>query len=200
MQLGITGSIGYVHFRTPRGRPFNVDFFCVRSPSILATGCSTRQSPEGRRASSRRMSSVPLQTNRDRVRAWLDAVPRLSDLPSRVGRRPRATAYNCALTQTSLDRGVMSQEKPAQGNSRRRSPRDRNIIQGDIVVTAVARVYAIGRITGDGGIQESLGSDQNRTEALKRACALAGATHRVFLYPSTGSPVHLQFECPKVST
>ena len=32
-----------------------------------------------------------------------------------------------------------------------------------------------------------------------RACALAGATHCVFLYPSTGTPVHLQFVCPKVS-
>jgi len=43
------------------------------------------------------------------------------------------------------------------------------------------------------------GSEQSRTEALKRACALAGATHCVFLYPSTGTPVHLQFVCPKVS-
>ena len=80
-----------------------------------------------------------------------------------------------------------------------RPPRERNILQGDIVVTAVAGVYAIGRITGDGGIQEPLGSEQSRTEALKRACALAGATHCVFLYPSTGTPVHLQFVCPKVS-
>ena len=38
-----------------------------------------------------------------------------------------------------------------------RPPRERNILQGDIVVTAVAGVYAIGRITGDGGIQEPLG-------------------------------------------
>ena len=70
-----------------------------------------------------------------------------------------------------------------------RPPRERNILQGDIVVTAVAGVYAIGRITGDGGIQEPLGSEQSRTQALKRACVLAGATHCVFLYPSTGTPV-----------
>jgi len=94
----------------------------------------------------------------------------------------------------------MSQEKPAQGNSSQRAQKDRNISQGDIVVTAVAGVYAIGRMTGEGGIQEPLGSEQDRTEALERACALAGAAHRVFLYPSIGTRVHLQFVCPRVST
>jgi len=89
----------------------------------------------------------------------------------------------------------MSQEKPARRN--RPAPRDRNILPGDIVVTAVAGIYAIGRITDNGGIQEPLGSEQNRAEALKRACALAGAAHRVFLYPSIGTRVHLQFVCPK---
>jgi hypothetical protein len=93
----------------------------------------------------------------------------------------------------------MSHERPAQGNSRRSGQEGRNVMQGDIVVTAVAGIFAIGRMTGDGGIQQSLGSEPNRDAALRRACTLAGGTHRVFLYPSAGTPYHLQFMCPKGS-
>jgi len=93
----------------------------------------------------------------------------------------------------------MSHGKPAKESRRGRPPRDRNILQGDIVVTAVAGHYAIGQMTADGTTQESLGSRPTRAAALEEACALAGAKHQVFLYPSTGTPVHVRFVCPKVS-
>jgi len=87
---------------------------------------------------------------------------------------------------------------PAKKN--RRGPfRERIIRQGDIVVTSVAGHYAIGRVTADGHTQESLGSSANRTEALSRACRLAGANHRVFLYPKSGTLDHFQFDCAEIS-
>jgi hypothetical protein len=70
---------------------------------------------------------------------------------------------------------------------------------GDIVVTPVASHYAIGRIA-DGTTQEFLGSQQNRAEALKRACPLAGAKHRVFLYPSARTSEYLPVDCAEVVT
>lgn len=73
------------------------------------------------------------------------------------------------------------------------------IREGDIVVTAVADHYAIGRMTADGKTQESLGSQQSCAAALELACALAGATHRVFLYGSAGSNVYLPVDCAKRS-
>jgi hypothetical protein len=65
------------------------------------------------------------------------------------------------------------------------SREDRRICEGDIVVTAVADHYAIGRMTADGTTQEPPQTEQTRTEALQRACALAGTAHRCeFLNPS----------------
>src|SRR3989442_6920683 len=54
-----------------------------------------------------------------------------------------------------------------------RPPGDRNILKGDIVVTAVGDHYAIGRLKADGKTQKFLGWRQNRAEALKQACDLA---------------------------
>jgi len=59
----------------------------------------------------------------------------------------------------------------------------RRIVEGDIAVTAVAGHYVIGQMTADGENQTSVEWQRNLAEALERACALAGATHRVFLYP-----------------
>jgi hypothetical protein len=72
---------------------------------------------------------------------------------------------------------------------------DRQIREGDIVVTAVADHYAIGRMRADGRTQVSLGSQPTRAEALEQACALAGATQRVFLYGSAGTNVYLLVDC-----
>ena len=71
--------------------------------------------------------------------------------------------------------------------------------EGDIIVTAVGEHYAIDRLKAHGEMQEYLQSQRNRTLALRQACAQAGANHRVFLYPSAGTPVHVRFVCPKVS-
>lgn len=93
----------------------------------------------------------------------------------------------------------MSQGKPANEMDAGRPFGDRQIREGDIVVTAVAGHYAIGRMTGDAKTQESLGSQQTRAEALQQACALAGAKHRVFLYPSPGSSGYLPIDCAEAS-
>ena len=71
--------------------------------------------------------------------------------------------------------------------------------EGDIIVTAVGGRYAIGRLKADREMQESLGSHANRAEALQQACALAGANHRVFLYPSAGKSGYRRVDCAEVS-
>jgi hypothetical protein len=78
--------------------------------------------------------------------------------------------------------------------------RDRKILEGDIVVTAVGRHYAIGRMTADRATQESLGAQPKLAAAVQQACDLAGVKHRVFLYPSTGTTNYVRFVCPKRST
>ena len=70
--------------------------------------------------------------------------------------------------------------------------------EGDIIVTAVGEHYAIGRLKADRDMQEYLQSQENRTVALQQACAQAGATHRVFLYPSVGGSDYRQVDCAKV--
>ena len=72
---------------------------------------------------------------------------------------------------------------------------DGRIREGDIVVTAVADHYAIGRMTADGKTQASLEAQSTRAEALQRACALAGTTHRVFLFWSAGTSAYAPFDC-----
>jgi len=93
----------------------------------------------------------------------------------------------------------MGQSNPVKKTDRHSRSGVRNILQGDIIVTAVAGHYAIGQMTADGATQESLGSQPKLTVALERACALAGEKHQVFLYPNTGTPDYLHFDCPKVS-
>jgi hypothetical protein len=73
------------------------------------------------------------------------------------------------------------------------------ILEGDLVVTPVARAYAIGRMRADGRTQEPLGLRLNRAEALRDACALAGARHRVFLYSSAGTKDYHLVDCADVS-
>ena len=68
---------------------------------------------------------------------------------------------------------------------------DRHIREGDIIVTAVAGHYAVGRMTADGRTQDALGSQHTRATALRWAGALAGTMHRVFLYGSAGSNAYL---------
>jgi len=70
--------------------------------------------------------------------------------------------------------------------------------EGDIIVTAVGAHYAIGRLKANGDRQEYLQSQRNRVVALRQACAQAGATHRVFLYPSAGIPDYRPVDCAEV--
>ena len=76
--------------------------------------------------------------------------------------------------------------------STRRAP---NMMEGDIVVTRVARHYALGRVNGDRPTQTPVETQNSRSDALGRACALARADHRVFLYEKAASSTCLLFDC-----
>jgi hypothetical protein len=66
---------------------------------------------------------------------------------------------------------------------------------GDIIVTAVARHYAIGRVQADGVTQEYLASEPDRITALAHACRLAGTAHRVLLYRLTADTTFTPHNC-----
>jgi len=83
--------------------------------------------------------------------------------------------------------------KPALNPERPRG--DDSMLEGDIVVTAVARHFAISRVRGHGETHEYLGVAPNRSAALEEACTIAGAEHRVFLYASAGTSDHAPFDC-----
>ena len=76
---------------------------------------------------------------------------------------------------------------PSQANREER--------EGDIMVTAVARHFAIGRLNADCTIQTHIEAHLSREVGLTRARILAGANHRVFLCAMAGKvsiyhPVH----------
>jgi len=91
----------------------------------------------------------------------------------------------------------MDQGKPAKKRDNGQRVGDRKILEGDMVVTAVGGHFAIGQITA-GGDTQSIGSQPKLAEAFERACALAGANHRVFLYPSAGIPDYRPVDCAEV--
>ena len=93
----------------------------------------------------------------------------------------------------------MRQGQPAKEMHVGRPHGDPTMLEGDILVTAVGEHYALGRLKADRDTQEHLGWQPDRTEAVKQACALAGANHRVFLYASAGASDYLPFDCAEVS-
>jgi hypothetical protein len=60
---------------------------------------------------------------------------------------------------------------------------DRQILAGDIVITAVADHYAMSRKVPNSDVLEFLAWHRDCIDALNAACQLAGGIHRVFLYP-----------------
>src|SRR2546422_7188385 len=82
----------------------------------------------------------------------------------------------------SQDKPSRPSGKPAKEPDRARPFEDRVMRAGDIMVTAVGDRYAIGRLKADLETQEPLGWKEDRDEALKKACALAGTIHQGFLY------------------
>ena len=68
--------------------------------------------------------------------------------------------------------------------------------EGDIVVTRVARHYSLGRLRADGQTQTPIESLNDRSTALRRACFLAGTSHRVFVWERAGNvTVYRQLDC-----
>jgi hypothetical protein len=67
--------------------------------------------------------------------------------------------------------------------------------EGDIVVTRVARHYALGRVQSDRSTQTPVEAQERRSDALGRACVLAGADHQVFLYDNAGNSACILINC-----
>jgi hypothetical protein len=76
--------------------------------------------------------------------------------------------------------------------------KDKSFRKGDVIVTAVAHHYAIGRIQADRHTQEHLASEKNRAVAVARACQFAGGFHRVFFYHSAGDSKFTPFDCQAI--
>jgi len=68
-------------------------------------------------------------------------------------------------------------------------------LEGDIVVTRVARHYALGRLNADLKTQTPVETQDARSDALRRACVLAGADCRVLLYERACSGHYIQIDC-----
>jgi hypothetical protein len=79
---------------------------------------------------------------------------------------------------------VMRPKEKDDTGSLTRAPK---MLEGDIVVTRVARHYALGRMTADLHTQTPLDTQNTRSDAVAMACLLAGADHRVFLYDQAGA-------------
>jgi hypothetical protein len=102
----------------------------------------------------------------------------------------RATGMSATSSTSSHHRSIDTSMK---------HDRDRvRPVEGDIIVTAVGEHYAIGRLKADGDTQEYLQSQRNRAVALRQACVQAGAKHRVFMYPTAGTPNYLPVDCAEV--
>ena len=72
---------------------------------------------------------------------------------------------------------------------------DGGVHAGDIMVTAVGDLFVIGRLKADRSAQEPLGTDGTCARALQRACALAGARHRVFVCARACDKTYTCFDC-----
>jgi hypothetical protein len=82
---------------------------------------------------------------------------------------------------------------PKENDHTRSLTRVSRMLEGDIVVTRVARHYALGRITADLRTETPVDTQNTRSDALGMACLLAGADHRVFLceLAGVGNCVHI---------
>ena len=61
------------------------------------------------------------------------------------------------------------------------------IREGDIVVTAISRHYAIGRVKANGMSQDVLATEPDCKLAIELACQVVDSKHRVFLFWSAGN-------------
>jgi hypothetical protein len=64
---------------------------------------------------------------------------------------------------------------------------NRQVRKGDLVVTAVARHYVVGRVITDYHTQQFLRWHPTRAEAVADAFAHVAAPHRVFIYENAGN-------------
>jgi hypothetical protein len=69
--------------------------------------------------------------------------------------------------------------------------------KGDIIVTRVARHYALGRVNADRRTQTHVEAQNHRADALRLACELAGADHHVLIHEFAGSGHYIDVDCVK---
>ena len=76
-----------------------------------------------------------------------------------------------------------------------------DVREGDILVTRVARHYALGRVNADRYTQTPVATENLRADGLSSACVLAGAEHHVFLYDTAGpAGTSVRVDCTKIGT
>jgi hypothetical protein len=78
-------------------------------------------------------------------------------------------------------------EETIHGSLSTRRPTRPSMLEGDIVVTRVARHYALGRVTPNRRTQMPVENHNDSKTAVSRACVLAGVDHHVFLWSDAGS-------------
>lgn len=69
-----------------------------------------------------------------------------------------------------------------------------SMVEGDIVITRVARHYSLGRVNDDHQTQTPIESHDHRAEAISRACTVAGADQQVFIYEEADSSSGVQVD------
>ena len=69
------------------------------------------------------------------------------------------------------------------------------MVAGDIIVSRVAHHYALGRLNADLRTQTPMEAQDHRSDALRRACVLAGTDRRVFLYELAGPGDCVHINC-----
>jgi hypothetical protein len=112
---------------------------------------------------------------------------------------PSMASQACALLHT-LTSTCSARLWGMKASDRDPSTRPPTRLEGDIVVTRVARHYAIGRVNADRLTQTPIETQNSRADALSRACALAGADHQVFLYERAEPSDCVHIECDDSKT
>jgi hypothetical protein len=129
-----------------------------------------------------------------------NAWQRKSRWRGRFRRSPRSVVLPCPLLHMPfrVDRVLSVVMRPKKQDDTGFLTRVPRMLEGDIVVTRVARHYALGRMTADLRTQAPVDTQNARSDALRMACLLAGADHRVFLYELAGGGNSVRINCESV--
>lgn len=105
----------------------------------------------------------------------------------------RAGSRMCALLDSAqsgafaINNATISRDRPYRRVFTVPGDDQEKFRAGDIIVTAVARQYVIGRVRADGQIQDALAWAADWSDALATAFGIAGPHRRVFVFQDPSS-------------